>query len=173
MEKGVLLEADVDERSADSGHHLGNSAKVYVPHHAFPTGGFYKELGKLAVFKNGDTMFVRRGIDNNFFFHTGIQSTSDSTHGKCRTRQRTKMDEAPLGAANDRREKLVYATVQIDHHDAPARATKSGWAATMLNRPEFFGAWPGQPARSFRSGRHPCPPEGHDRAYSTQAQDWW
>jgi hypothetical protein len=31
------------------------------------------------------------------------------------------MDEAPFGAANSRREKTVYATVQIDHIVEPER----------------------------------------------------
>jgi hypothetical protein len=29
------------------------------------------------------------------------------------------MDEVPFGAANNRREKIVFATVQIDHTVAP------------------------------------------------------
>jgi hypothetical protein len=35
------------------------------------------------------------------------------------------MDVAPLGAANDRREKFEYATVQIDHGVAPVRQVLS------------------------------------------------
>ena len=35
------------------------------------------------------------------------------------------MDVAPLGAANDRREKFEYATVQIDHGVAPFRCVSS------------------------------------------------
>ena len=54
---------------ANTGHDFGNLAKVNIPHHSFFTGGFDKKLGKLPVFKNGDTVFVRRGVDNNFFFH--------------------------------------------------------------------------------------------------------
>ena len=60
MKEGVLLQAYIDEGSANAGHNLGNFAKVDVPHHALLPGGFHKQLGKLAVFKNGDPMLVRR-----------------------------------------------------------------------------------------------------------------
>jgi hypothetical protein len=36
------------------------------------------------------------------------------------------MDVAPLGAANDRREKFEYATVQIDQSAAPVGRCRSG-----------------------------------------------
>jgi len=52
------------------GHHLGNLAKVYVAHHPFLAWSLNEKLGELPVFQNGDTVFVRRGIDNDFFFHT-------------------------------------------------------------------------------------------------------
>jgi hypothetical protein len=79
MQEGVLLETNIDKRSTDAGHYLGYLAKIDVPHHAFLTRGFNEELGESALFKNGDTMFVRRGIDDNFFFHEVTRSTTDPT----------------------------------------------------------------------------------------------
>jgi hypothetical protein len=119
VEKSVLLEANIDERGANAGHDFGNLAKVDVPHHSFFTGCFNKKFGKLAVFKNGDTMFVRRGVDDNFFFHIGALSTSDSTQWKLDAPEQATLNEVPFGAANNRREKIVFATVQIDQTDAP------------------------------------------------------
>jgi hypothetical protein len=65
------------------------------------------------------------------------------------------MDEVPFGAANNRREKIVFAAVQIDHAVAP-EMKKSG-----------------RPASRKESARPPCPPKGRNGVLSTQAQDWW
>jgi len=100
-------------------------------------------------------VFVRRGVDNNFFFHTGTRSTSDSTPWKRAALQRTKMDVAPFDAADRRREKLSFATVQIGRSAASA--------AAAADRPAGL---------AYPEG-HPCRPRGYDKALSTQARDWW
>ena len=65
-----MLEAYIDEGGTNAGHHLGDLAKVDVSDHTLFTGSLDEQFGELAFFKNGDTVFVRRGIDNDFFFHT-------------------------------------------------------------------------------------------------------
>lgn len=48
------------------------------------------------------------------------------------------MDEVPLGAANDRREKFVNTTVHIDHSLASTGTTLPDWPAKST-RHEIFG----------------------------------
>jgi len=69
MEKGVLVEADVDKGGLHALDHLGDLAVIDVADHAFIFGFFEIELSQPPVFKDCDARFADGDVDDNFFFH--------------------------------------------------------------------------------------------------------
>ena len=66
MEKGVLLEADIDERGFQAVFEIAHFAFENAADQTFLARAFDGEFLELAFFQNGHAGFERLGIDDDF-----------------------------------------------------------------------------------------------------------